>query len=666
MFIDSPLARTDALGRRELPEGARFPEPVAAPRTRAAARRLASMVFRGHNLGILSAMVQGKFDRRVAVVNMAASDEDRRDRAVFETPEGELVGPWMSVYEFEHQFSKAGSPAELAAARPNFGYAFTSEFTLCEWRALTDNEELNLRLFSLGLVAFGKSDTAARFVTGSSRFSYFFELRPLGRSKKLSENPIPFGTRLYVDGIPVAEWRRVPQNAFIVSGITAAGEGIYWTDGHAIHGFTERALPTPPVSLFDYFRRELAPYFNEVLFRNAEGEALKLEPPLISVDEREAFWAEAFERDELAQDGGSPTLRNIAETAAAVLPSLASREFWKFLPPRRQDYEALPELIPEMHRRERAEVYGRDKAGVGADLFADVTALAPKKEEPKEELVKKEPLLGSDRQDYWSFRGTTPSTTPTAPAVSPAAPAPRKRGRPRKNPLPETAVAPAPAPATEEPPKRRRGRPSRAEMMSRMSEGHQPNRFADRGDGPLGSTRVEKPSSITPETLKATGASPCADPSDLSVASAPTWMAPPGTELPSVRKPDPKVEPKFELQVEAKPVVRHSAYSTDSEFGDAEYDVPEVVRNAMSAEAQPPGWLGPAPKDTFRSRRTVTTVEGNVSMTTFAGVKPRKKLTSTLSEAAAMAPKTPARATTAKTTRTRTTTTAKATKKKTS
>lgn len=306
MFIDSPLARTDAIGRRELPEGARFPDPVTDPRTRAAARRLVGMVFRGLSYGILSLMLRGNFERRVAVVNMAACDEDRRDRAVFETPEGELVGPWMTVFEFEHQFSKAGKPGVLAASRPNFGYAFASELTLCEWRALTDNQELNLRLFSLGLLAFGNSDIAARFVTGSSRFSFFFELRPRGRSKKLSENPLPFGTRLYVDGIPVAEWRRVPQNAFIISGVTAAGEGIYWTDGSAIHGFTERALPTPPESesLFDYFRRELAPYFNEVAFRNAEGEAMKLEPPPIPVDEREAFWVEAFERDELVSDIG--------------------------------------------------------------------------------------------------------------------------------------------------------------------------------------------------------------------------------------------------------------------------------------------------------------------------------------------------------------------------
>lgn len=651
MFIDSPIARTDAIGRRELPEGARFPDFLKAPRTRAAARRLAAMVFRGRNLGILSVM-QGKFDRRVAVVNMAACEEDRRDRAVFETPEGELVGPWMTMCEFEHQFAKAGDPSTLAAARPNFGYAFTSEFTLCEWRALTDNQELNLRLFALGALSFGRSETSARFVTGSTRFSFFFELRPDGRTKKPCETPIPFGTRLYVDGIPVAEWRRVPQNAVIVSGVTASGEGVYWTDGLSTLGFTDRALPTPPELLFDYFRRELAPYFNEVLFRNAAGEVLRLDPSPIEVEDREAFWAESFEREELAADGGNATLRDIGETAAAILPSLSSREFWKFLPPCRHDVEPLPELIPEMHRRERTEVYGRFKAGVGADLFADEAAFAPNKEEPKEEPAKT------------TFRATTsPSQTaggafgsfrlPSAPTVTgevPATPTPRKRGRPRKNPLPETVTEAAPAPEKSQ--KRRRGRPSRAEMLSRVSENTRPSLFSGNDEGPIGATRGHSPSSIPPETLKvanvstSSASSTSIDLSDLSVASAPTWMAPPETE--PLSKASPKYEPK--------PVVRHGAYDADSEFGDAEYDVPEVVRNAMSAQTQPPGWLEPVREERLQARRTVTTVEGNVSMTTYAGVKPRKKPTSALSDTAAKAPKTAATPTTATTAKTRKTT----------
>ena len=90
-------------------------------------------------------------------------------------------------------------------------------------------------------------------------------------------------------------------------------------------------------------------------------------------------------------------------------------------------------------------------------------------------------------------------------------------------------------------------------MMSRMSEGNRPSPVADHDDGPFGSTRVEKPSSITPATLKAPGVSPSVDPADLSFASAPSLMAPPETESPA--KPstmhEPKPEPKPEPEPEA-------------------------------------------------------------------------------------------------------------------
>ena len=76
----------------------------------------------------------------------------------------------------------------------------------------------------------------------------------------------------------------------------------------------------------------------------------------------------------------------------------------------------------------------------------------------------------------------------------------------------------------------------------------------------------------------------------------------------------------------------------------------------MSAQTQPPGWLEPVREEGLQARRTVTTVEGNVSMTTYAGMRPRKKPTSALSDTAAKAPKTAATPTTATTAKTRKTT----------
>ncbi len=289
----------------------------------------------------------GDFNVKIGYVNLKPSAEDVSERRIWDEPRIRSLYCWID-YKSNVRWGRCQSPivTKCRDLHPRIGVAVELEDAeIMEVRALTEDAMLNARLMTSVAACCLEVDKAFRLVTGSARFSTYFAAKTFPKA-------LP-GTRVMIDGVPVLEFRSVPGNRIVMSGLLPIGEAVWWRrlgDGDLETGWAQSGFLTP----FEHWSWEsfaecLRGAYRRVEATDGDGKPFPMtahrrhrddvrHPANLYATEIEAAEMEkTFEKND-----------NAGRFAERFLPSLRDPAFWEVVPLTMGDYDEFTIRPDEM------------------------------------------------------------------------------------------------------------------------------------------------------------------------------------------------------------------------------------------------------------------------------------------------------------------------------